>query len=171
MPAYKLARKHKPVELKPVQQEILEFDILLAEQDRAAFRARVGAGTYLRSIAHEMGLKIGCGAHLVSLRRIATSEFSLADSHTLERAEGAAQRGEIEELFIHPRKLLPQFPAVTVSQDAVAAIGHGRAINLPDFSAEPLVRVFRGQAELIAIAKRIAGTLFRPKIVLVNQEP
>jgi tRNA pseudouridine55 synthase len=169
VPAYKLARKHKPVQLKPIPVEIQEFDILHVEGDRAAFRARVGAGTYMRSVAHEMGQKLGCGAHLGSLRRTATSEFDLSDAHTLEQAGAAAQNAEIEELFIHPRKLLPQFPAVVAGQEAAAKVRHGAAVNLPELSTAPLVKVFCGQRELIAIAARVAGTLFRPRIVLTAE--
>jgi tRNA pseudouridine55 synthase len=170
VPAYKLARKQKAVELTPVRVEILEFEILLVEGDRAAFRAKVAAGTYVRSIAHEMGQKLGCGAHLSSLRRTASSEFTLADAHTLEQAQAAAQDGRIEDIFVHPRKLLPQLPAVMASKDAAAYIRHGRAVNLSEFSAAPLVKVFYGQKDLIAVAARVAGTLFQPKIVLVAEE-
>jgi tRNA pseudouridine55 synthase len=167
VPAYKLARRQKQVDLKPVQLEIPEFEILHVEGERSAFRARVGAGTYMRSVAHEMGQRLGCGAHLASLRRVSTSEFSLSEAHTLEEVEMAAQASRIEELFIHPRKLLPQFPAVTASPETVSQVRHGRAVNLPELSSAPLVRVFSNQKDLIAIARRLAGTLFRPKIVLM----
>ena len=111
VPAYKLARKHKDVPLKPVQVEIKEFEILTAEGGRASFRARVASGTYMRSVAHEMGQEMGCGAHLESLRRTAVAEFELTDARTLEELKAAAERGQSEEMFVHPRKLLPQFPA------------------------------------------------------------
>ena len=78
VPAYKLARKHQEVDLKPVQVEIKEFEILSAEGDRASFRVRVASGTYVRSIAHEMGQQLGCGAHLESLRRTVLGEFDLS---------------------------------------------------------------------------------------------
>ena len=64
VPAYKLARKHQDVALKPVQVEIKEFEILDVEGDQASFRARVASGTYMRSVAHDMGQQLGCGAHL-----------------------------------------------------------------------------------------------------------
>jgi tRNA pseudouridine55 synthase len=169
VPAHKLARKHRAVQLKPVQVEIKEFEILSLEGDRATFRARVAPGTYMRSVAHEMGLQLGCGAHLAALRRTRSGEFRLADAHSLEQVESAAQAGSIGELFIHPRKLLPQFPSVTATAEAAASLRNGRAVNLPDFSAARLVKVFQGQSELIAIVARVAGTLFRPKIVLAAE--
>jgi len=169
VPAYKLARKKQEVALKPVQLEIKEFEILEATggpaKAQATFRAHVASGTYIRSVAHEMGQKLGCGAHLASLRRTAAAEFRIEDAHTLEALEAAAQQGIAESLFVHPRKLVPQLPCVTASEESAALIRSGRAVNLPEMSRAPQVKVFYGQRDLIAIATRIAGTLFHPRIV------
>lgn len=170
VPAYKLARKHQDVPLSPVQVEIKEFEIVAAGGDQASFRARVASGTYMRSVAHDMGQRMGCGAHLQSLRRTVLGEFNLGDAHTLEALDAAAQAGQSEEMFIHPRKLLPQFPCVTANDDTAAFIRSGRAVNLPELSQAKQVKVFVGQRELIAIATRIAGTLFHPKIVLATPQ-
>jgi tRNA pseudouridine55 synthase len=193
VPAYKLARKHTEVLLKPVQVEIKEFEILqvdnasacgnanvgpdalvrVAEQSSggsvATFRARVASGTYMRSVAHDMGQLAGCGAHLESLRRTAVGEFELPDAHTLEELDAASKTGHTEDLFIHPRKLLPQFPCVTANEEMSARIRTGRPVNLPELSQARLVKVFSGQRELIAIATRVAGTLFHAKIVLPGE--
>jgi tRNA pseudouridine55 synthase len=185
VPAYKLARKHAEVTLKPVQVEIKEFEItqvdahvapdapLRTEQSSggsvASFRARVASGTYMRSVAHDMGKLAGCGAHLESLRRTAVGEFELADAHTLEELAAAAKVGQPEDLFIHPRKLLPQFPSVTANEEMAARIRAGRPVNLPELSQAKTVKVFAGQMELIAIATRVAGTLFHAKIVLAAE--
>src|SRR5689334_9743820 len=95
VPAYKLARKKKEVPLKPVQVEIKELTILQVDGARASFRARVGSGTYMRSVAHDMGQQAGCGAHLESLRRTSVAEFDLADAHTLEQVDAAARAGDL----------------------------------------------------------------------------
>ncbi len=168
VPAYKLARKHKEVSVKPVQVEIREFDILSVEADRARFRARVGSGTYMRSVAHDMGQMLGCGAHLESLRRTAVAEFTLEDAHTLEELANAGE--SLDDLFVHPRKLLPELPNVTADELAAARIRNGRTVNLPELSRARQVKVFCGQRELIAIATRVAGTLFHPGIVLSATE-
>jgi tRNA pseudouridine55 synthase len=192
VPAYKLARKQKEVVLKPVQVEIKEFEILSVESDRARFRARVASGTYIRSVAHEMGQALACGAHLESLRRTAVAEFTLADAHTLEElsthchpdrssafpqgkqneVEGpcVSTAPDLDSLFIHPRKLLPQLPSVTADDAAAARIRSGRTVNLPELSRARMVKVFHGQRNLIAIATRVAGTLFHSKIVLCAPE-
>ncbi len=194
VPAYKLARKQKEVVLKPLQVEIKELEILSAEGGRARFRARVASGTYMRSVAHDMGKLLGCGAHLESLRRTAVSEFTLQDAHTLEEVAAAAGKAEqssntsmqsdlpliasgtpegtpqgLASCFVHPRRLLPQLPSVTADEATAARIRSGRAVNLPDPSRAPLIKVFAGQTELIAVASRIAGTLFHPKIVFCGQ--
>ena len=69
-------------------------------------------------------------------------------------------------LFIHPRTLLPSLPTVTANDEIAAKIRHGQVVNLPELSRAREVKVFYGQRDLIAIATRIAGTLFHPKIVL-----
>jgi tRNA pseudouridine55 synthase len=87
VPAYKLARKKQEVALNSVQVEIKQFEILSMEDGCANFQARVASGTYMRSVAHDMGQLAGCGAHLQSLRRTAVAEFGLEDAHTLEELE------------------------------------------------------------------------------------
>jgi tRNA pseudouridine55 synthase len=169
VPAYKLARKKKEVVLEPVQVEIKQFDIVKVDGARAHFVARVASGTYMRVVAHEMGQLAGCGAHLESLRRTAVAEFDLKDAHTLEQLGQAVQgeEGGIEDLLIHPRLLLPSLPSVTATDEMASHIRNGRPVNLPEFSRARDVKVFYGQRDLIAISTRVAGTLFRPRIVLV----
>jgi tRNA pseudouridine55 synthase len=169
VPAYKLARKQKPVELKPVEVEIKQFDILNWDGDTAGFQARVGSGTYMRSVAHDLGQQLGCGAHLSTLRRTAVGEFSLAFAHTPEELETAAAHDRAEDLFVNPRLILPALPSVTANEEVAWRIRHGRAVNLPELSRARQVKVFRGQTDLIAIATRVAGTLFHPKIVLMAE--
>ncbi len=168
VPAYKLARKNQEVELKPVEVEVKEFEVLSLDGERMQFRARVSSGTYIRSIAHEMGQAVGCGAHLSSLRRTRVAEFDEADARSLEEVEKAAAQGLPGELFVHPRRLMPGMPAVTATDEAAAKIRNGGAVNLPEMSRASLVKVFYGQNELIAIASRVAGTLFHPKVVLMG---
>ena len=166
--AYKLARRKQEVSLQPVEVEVKDFDILGVQGSSCNFRARVASGTYMRSVAHDLGQKLGCGAHLKSLRRTAVAEFAIEGAHTLEDLQRAMQQGSAQELAVHPRTLLPQFPCVTATDENAAMIRSGRAVNLPELSRERLVKVFYGQGELIAIATRIAGTLFHPGIVLAN---
>lgn len=167
IPAYKLARKKKEVELQPVEVEVKEFVISNLVGDLAGFHCHVSSGTYVRSLAHQLGQKLGIGAHLASLRRTAVAEFMIEGSHTLEEIAGAAAGSRIEDLLIHPRRVLPEIPCVTVTEADVARIRSGRTVNLPEMSRSRWVKVFAGQTELVCLATRVAGTLFHPKVVLI----
>jgi tRNA pseudouridine55 synthase len=166
VPAYKLARKKQEVELEPVEVEVKEFAVQGLNGDLVDFRCRVSSGTYVRSLAHELGQKLGVGGHLASLRRTTVAEFAIEQSYTLDEIGKAASQGRIEELLVHPRRVLPEIPSVTASDEDIAKIRHGRTVNLPEMSRSRFVKVFAGQAELICIASRVAGTLFHPKVVL-----
>jgi tRNA pseudouridine55 synthase len=168
VPAYKLARKKQEVELKAVEVDVKEFSILALEGDLAEFRSRVSSGTYVRSLAHAMGRKLGCGGHLAKLRRTAVAEFRLEDARTLEHVAEAVGRGCLDELLVHPRRVLPDIPCVTADADTVGKIRHGRAVNLAEFSKSKWVKVFAGQSDLICVASRVAGSLFHPKVVLLG---
>lgn len=171
VPAYKLARKHKEVLLKPVTVDVKTLEIARVDGDRAQFTASVASGTYVRCIAHDLGQEMGCGAHLDSLRRTRVAEFGLADTHSFEELERAVGSDSVEDLLVHPRKLLPELPSVTATDESAAKIRNGRAVNLPELSKAKLVKVFYGQREMICIAMRVAGTLFQPKIVLAEPVP
>jgi len=169
VPAYKLARKGKEVALEPKPVEVKEFTITSWESPQAQFSAWVSSGTYVRTLVHDMGKILGPGAHLSALVRTAVREFKLDEAHSLDELERAAVDGRLEEMLLHPRLVLPEFPAVTASEESLAKIRHGSAVNLPEFSKAGTVRVFAGQKELVAIANRVAGTLFQPKIVLAGR--
>lgn len=164
VPAYKLARKDKDVQLRAVPVEVFEFEILDYADDHARFRSLVSSGTYIRCLAHELGQKLRVGAHLSALRRTRVGEFSVDQAHTLDELKQLESPGE--ELFIHPRTMLPEMPSVTVTDEIAGWIRNGRAVNLPEMSRAKLVKVFTGQRELLAVASRIAGTLFHSKVVL-----
>ncbi len=127
----------------------------------------ISAGGYVRSVAHELGQDLGCGAHLSSLRRTQAGVFTLAEAHSLEELQPLAGNVEaLEELCVHPRSLLPEMPSVTGDAVALGRLRNGAQANLPEFSRAPLVKVFAGQRELVGIARRVAGTLFQPVVVI-----
>ena len=162
-PAYKMARKGEPVELKPVVIHIKCFEIAAMDGDEAAFAMTVSAGGYVRSVAHELGQTLGYGAHLSSLRRVRAGAFALEETHALEEISNhAGDESALESFCVHPRHLLPEIPSVTGDQFALGRLRNGAQANLPEFSRTPMVKVFAGQRELVGIAKRVAGTLFQP---------
>lgn len=165
--AYKLAREGKPVELKAVRVHISSFEIIGFEGSEASFAMSISAGGYVRSVAHELGQDLGCGAHLSSLRRTRAGAFTLDEAYALEELELLA--GDLEALetkCVHPRSLLPEMPSVTGDDITLGRLRNGAQANLPEFSDAPLVKVFASQRELVGIGKRIAGTLFQPVVVM-----
>jgi len=166
-PAYKLAREGKPVQLKPARVLIDAFVIHAMEGPEATFAMDISSGGYVRSVAHELGRDLGCGAHLSRLRRTRAGAFTLAEAHTLEELQHfSGDSAALENLCVHPRTLLPEMPAVTGDIMALGRLRNGAQANLPEFSAVPMVKVFARPRELVGIARRVAGTLFQPVVVL-----
>ena len=165
-PAYKIARAGGVPELKRARITIAEFSIDSLSGDVAAFDIRVSAGGYVRSVAHEMGQELGCGAHLASLRRTASGPFTLEDALMLEEVEALGRAGELAARLPHPRMLLPEFPSVTADEQTVVRLRNGMQANLAEYSQAELVKIFARQRDLVAIGRRVAGTLFQPIVVL-----
>lgn len=165
-PAHRLARAGLQPKLRTARITIHAFVIESVTEEQAQFRMSVSAGGYVRSIAHELGQKLGCGAHLASLCRVAAGPFLLEQALTLEQLAEAASRGEIAASMPHPRALLPHLPAVTADDVTVARLRNGAAVCLPEYSAAPLVKIFAGQHTLVAVGRRVAGVLFQPVVVL-----
>jgi tRNA pseudouridine55 synthase len=184
VPAYKLARKKQDVLLKPVRVRIERFEVLeVGKADdaelpesarnrglghtRMRFAVRVSSGTYVRSLAHDLGEMIGIGAFLSSLRRTHAAEFRVEDAFKLEELERKANDVAVASCLLPARQLLTQMPSVTANEEQMAKIRHGNAVNLPEFSPAQLIKVFDHEGTLVAIAGRVAGSLFQPKVVMV----
>jgi len=163
--AHKLARAGAEVAVKPVRITIHNFALTSLDGDTAAFTMAVSAGGYVRSVAHELGQLAGCGAHLSSLRRTRAGAFALEQAITLDRIKSASI-AELRALLPHPRTMLPEMPSVTVDDQVAGRLRNGMQVNLPDFSQAPLLKIFTTPTDLLAIGRRIAGTLVQPIIVL-----
>jgi tRNA pseudouridine55 synthase len=163
--AHRLARAGVEVAVKPARITIHSFELTSLEGDTAAFTMSVSAGGYVRSVAHELGQLAGCGAHLSSLRRTQAGAFTLEQAITMEQLKSASV-AELEALLPHPRTLLPEMPSVTVDDQLAGRLRNGMQVNLPDFSQAPLIKVFTAPTELLAIGRRVAGTLMQPIVVL-----
>ena len=162
-----VARAGKPVELKTAKIVIRSFEVTAFDRNEASFNMSVSAGGYVRSVAHELGQDLGCGAHLNRLRRTQAGIFTLADAQTLEELEQLSGKpAALEARCIHPRNLLTEMPSVGGDDISLGRLRNGAQANLPDFSQAPLVKVFAGQRELVGVARRVAGTLFQPVVVM-----
>ncbi len=167
--AYKLARRLRPVELEAVRVRIDEFTLLGVEGPRAKVRIRCSAGTYLRALAHDMGQKVGVGAHVESLRRLAAGEFTLDMAYSLEQIGDLAAHNRLEEALIRGADLLPEAPAEQVDAITAAQILHGRDFRVSPFRVRPgsrLVKAIDMQGRLLAIGEVRLPNLYHPIVVL-----
>jgi len=166
VPAHKLARAGKDVPVKPARIFIHEFALTSLAGDEAGFTMHVSAGGYVRSVAHELGQLAGCGAHLSSLRRTQAGPFTLANAITIDELKQSTPE-QIEARTLHARSLLPEMPSVTIDAETAGRIRNGMQVNVPEFSSAPLIKIFTGPRDLLAIARRIAGSLVQPIVVML----
>ena len=168
-PAYELARKGQPVELEPVTVNIYELQLLSVEGCEATVLLHCSAGTYVRSIAHDAGQALGCGAFLKSLRRIASGDFNIERARTLEELAALAKDGQLQEALIPAAELLPAFPAELVDAITAGHIRNGRDFRVSPFQAREGTRYVKAvtpQGELVAIGEARLPHLYHPVLVL-----
>ena len=185
-PAYELARKKLAVELKPVEVEVYEYKLTEIEGHIARFVIECSSGTYIRTLAHEMGQKLGCGAHLAEIMRTAVGEFSLEQAITLEELAEARKAGKFADRLIPLENLLMNFPRVNVLPVVERRVRHGTKFNImlshlqpgrteapPGATTQldggepvpPRLRVFSQQDKLIAIAEAVVPRTYQPIVV------
>jgi tRNA pseudouridine55 synthase len=185
-PAYELARKNQEVKLKPVEVELFENRLTGIEDSIARFDIECSSGTYIRSLAHEMGHKLGCGAHLAEITRTAVGEFSLDQAVKLEELAEATRLGKFADYVIRMENLLPNFPRINVLPIVERRVRHGTKFNVmlaqiqpgraeppPGGTSQldggaprpPRLRVFGQQNNLIAIAEAVVPRTYQPVVV------
>jgi tRNA pseudouridine55 synthase len=163
-PAYKLARAREPFTLAPVRVAVRSFVLRSYAPPFIAFEATCSSGTYIRSLAHDLGLKLGCGAHLHSLRRTSVGPYVIADSIPLAGLEQAAAEGHLPTLVIPLERLLPGTPAITLSPEGAARVLNGSPLSprhLVPASAEALPMADAGMFRLFDSSGRLRA-LARP---------
>lgn len=186
-PAHELARKNKPVKLDPVEVEVFEFRLTGVEGSLARFVVECGAGTYVRSLAFDLGKLEGSGAHLAEISRTAVGEFTLDQAVTLAELEQAAKAGRISERVIALESMLPELPRATVLPIVEKRVRHGAKFNLSIGQIQPgqttsaqgapaqldsgdwkpaRLRVFSQQGQLIAIAEPVVPRTYQPLVVI-----
>ena len=169
IPAYKLARKNEIVELKAVQVTVSNLQLIEASADKLVIEVTCAAGTYIRSIAHDLGQSLGCGAILTSLRRLRSGDYSVADAHTLDSLAALAAADRLREVIIPSPKLLPEFPCEYVDEVVEAQIRQGRMFRTSPFlvqSGAQHVKAISYRGDLIAIGSLKIPNLYHPSVVL-----
>ncbi len=153
-PLYKLARRGITVKKEPRQVVVHSFEILAVNPPQVEFQVRCSKGTYVRSLAHELGLRLGCGAILSRLTRTGCGPFTLDDAVGLEELEEAGREGRLGDLVVPIARALAHLPAVEVERAVAQAVrqGAGVAADLvaPRCSQGGFVRLVSG-GELVAV--------------------
>jgi tRNA pseudouridine55 synthase len=167
--AYELARKSLPVELEPVEVEVYELELLELDGALARMRAHCSGGTYMRSIAHDVGAALGCGAHLEQLRRTLSGEFEIEMARSIPQLQQLIADERLADALVPAASLLPGFPSVYVDDLTVAQIRHGRNFPASPFrtgAAARRVKAVSRMGELVAIGEAVLPNLYHPIVVL-----
>jgi tRNA pseudouridine55 synthase len=155
-PLYSYARKG--IEVEPVTKEVVikSLTLLSVNQNEAEFELACSAGTYARSLAHDIGAEYGCGAHLTRLRRTRCGEFPIEAAVPLEKDQQFHPREFFVDHVIPMRNLLHAIPEIVISDGDKKKLMHGMDLNLitADWEAAEY-RLVDQYGELIALAKKV----------------
>lgn len=171
VPAYKLARRQQATELAAVRVTVHRLDLLQFDGEVIRLRIRTSPGFYVRSLAHDLGARLGCGGYLEALRRTASGQFRVEQAVSLaelQRDPEAARAGAV-----CLEDLVTDLPAVRLTERGARRVAHGNFVDfqhLADMVRAPVsgpVRMIDGEGRLLAIAEPAADGVLRPSIVLV----
>jgi tRNA pseudouridine55 synthase len=176
-PAYLLARLQKDVALKPADVTVKALELVAwQEEGLATLQIVCSSGFYVRSLAHDLGQRLGCGAHLESLRRTRAGDFTVAQATPLDviQAEGVEALARLLPL----PSLLSKLPQVVVNERGAKRAAHGNALATEDLSEGDVarlagtagtgpIRVLDAHGALLAIGERGQGGVLQPVVVLV----
>ncbi|MDP9323133.1 MAG: tRNA pseudouridine(55) synthase TruB [Acidobacteriota bacterium] len=176
--AYKLARRHTPVQPRSVQVTVAHLALHSYDRGLARLRVRASAGFYVRSLAHDLGERLGCGAHLETLRRVRAGAYGEESAIRLDAIE--AEGPSAGRLIVPLEQLLPEVPAVVLNDRGARRAAHGNELTPEDLadpsglsrraegaSAPCRFRLMDGGGMLLGIAESRPGGLLHPVIVLV----
>jgi tRNA pseudouridine55 synthase len=160
-PLYRYARSHREVEPQPRRVVIHRLQLLTFQPPLLTIELECGKGTYVRSLAHDLGQRLGCGAHLASLVRLRVGPFTLEDAHTLPHLEQAFDEGHWQDLMLTPDTALAQWPRIDLTEEQATAVCFGQTLAgegaAPSPPHEPgdgaLARAYDPEGGLLAILR------------------
>lgn len=168
-PAYKLARRNAEVKLNSVEVEVFSLDLTAVDENIAHLTIHCAGGTYVRSIAHDLGQQMGCGAFLRDLRRSASSGFDLSMAKTMDELAELAAAGDLSKVLIPAPELLPEFPTERVDTSTANFIRQGRDFRVSPFRIQQFARYVKAvgpDGVLVAIGEAKLPQLYHPILVL-----
>jgi tRNA pseudouridine55 synthase len=167
--AYKLTRKQIPVDLAPVEIEVKSLEVTNLLPDKVEMVITCSSGSYIRSIAHDLGQKLGCGALLSRLRRTQAGQFNIENAWTLDSLVELAAAGRLAEAITPAAKMLAHLPAEYFDIGVETQIRQGRDFRTSPFvvpAGAPMVKALSHSGELIAIGQLKIPNLYHPGTVL-----
>ena len=167
-PLYKLAHQGQVIERKARLVHIFEINVLRYESDEIDIDVRCSKGTYIRTLAEDIGEELGCGAHLSALRRTASGPFDIEECVTLDEIEqltqNAAEEGydEADNLLIPSEDALEDWESIDLSADAAFYLCRGQAVMVPNAPTSGLVRLFSEEKGFLGIGEILDDGRVKP---------
>ena len=161
--AYEMARKGEEVELAPRKITVHHLEVLEWAPPEVVIDVHCSSGTYVRSLANDLGTTLGCGAYLVGLRRTKSGRFSLRDATPLRKLQEAFNAGNWYQYLIPAAEALAEWPAVELSPDDVENVRHGHRIKADPTAKPGSVRGVSTQGELVALMELVTGETGEPE--------
>ena len=162
IPLYKLARNGINIARDPVKVTIYSIDFIKKEENQVLFEVRCSAGTYIRTLSHDIGKKLGCYAHMVRLTRTKVGLFGLERTLTLEELKVAYEEGSLPEKLLPLEEALNFLPAIRVKEEYLESVSHGVALSkcfletIPDrFEPGHYFRVFGNNDKVVAVVEPV----------------
>ena len=155
--AYEMARQGEEVDLEPRKIQVYHLEVLEWAPPEVVIDVHCSSGTYVRSLANDLGEQLGCGAYLVGLRRTKSGRFSLRDAVPLRKLQEAFQAGNWYQYLIPAAEALGEWSAVELNPDQVEEVKHGHRVKADPNSQPGLVRGVSMAGELIAILELVTA--------------
>jgi tRNA pseudouridine55 synthase len=166
-PLYVLARRGETVERAPRTIEISGLDLISLDNDALVIKVACSKGTYIRTLAEDIGAALGCGAHLSALRRTSTGSFRIAEAQTLD-ALAAMSETERDRTLRPTDSLLTQLPAVALEGASQTRFCQGQTVGVPGLSAG-LCRVYGSEGRLLGLGEAGAEGRLIPKRLIAER--
>jgi tRNA pseudouridine55 synthase len=161
--AYELAREGEEVELAPRKITVYHLEVLEWAPPEAVIDVHCSSGTYVRSLANDLGAALGCGAYLVGLRRTKSGRFSLREATPLRKLQEAFQAGNWYQYLIPAAEALAEWPAIELNPDDVENVRHGHRVRATPGAKAGMVRGVSTQGELVALMDLVTGETGEPE--------
>ena len=170
-PLYKLAHQGLEIERKPRSVEVYELNLLRLERDELELDVLCSKGTYIRTLAEDIGAALGCGAHLSCLRRTLAGPFAIANAVSLAELQHLAEDGlpALDELLLPMQSALAGWPALNLTENTAFYLRQGQPVLVPKAPTSGWVRLFAGEDRFIGVGQILDDGRVAPRRLLEAQ--